>query len=169
MWTDGRARAVNLIERNMMKVTDLYNKIVGFIHNLCNQEDMDVEEWAAQQKVINKGLSELLRMKGRSDMEEAEICVTALMGYTVALRERTAVSRMVARALAVLPKLGPVFLKCQLLVYLYGETLDEDLAQQAKVIMAGWPEATRTTSQRELVMLLDDLEEDAGFYEITED
>lgn len=31
---------------NMVKVADLYHTIVGFIHNLCNQEDMDVEDWA---------------------------------------------------------------------------------------------------------------------------
>ena len=154
---------------NMVKVADLYHTIVGFIHNLCNQEDMDVEDWAERQKTINKGLAGLLSMKGKTDQEEAEICLTALMGYSVALRERAAVKKMVDRALAVLPKLGPVFLKCQLLVYLYGETLDEGLAEQARAIMAGWPEATRTASQQELIVLLDDLEEEAGFYEITED
>ncbi len=30
----------------MVKVADRYHTIVGFIHNLCYREDMDVEDWA---------------------------------------------------------------------------------------------------------------------------
>ena len=42
----------------MVKVADLYHTIVGFIHNLCNQEDMDVEDWADQQGTGRAALNE---------------------------------------------------------------------------------------------------------------
>lgn len=92
--------------------------------------------------------------KARNDEEEATLCVTLLKAYSATIYDRgdkgEKVQILLDRSWEVLNKISDSLLKCQLLVACYGETLDEELAKEARAIMDGWGDSL-TVEQQELL------------------
>jgi Protein of unknown function (DUF1141). len=107
---------------------------------------------------IYRSCRELIRFHGENEEEEAEICLSVLIGYSTTVRNAKNIRRAIDRAYAVLPHLDPSLLKCQLLAYCYAEVRNPNLLEQAKQILQTWngiqlsEEITRTKN------LLQDIE-----------
>lgn len=96
---------------------DKYKEVLSWIYRTCR---------------------ELIRFHGESDEEEAEICLSVLIGYSTTVRNAKNIQRAIDRAYAVLPHLASSLLKCQLLIYCYAEVRNQKLLDQAKQIMQTW-------------------------------
>ena len=70
---------------------------------------------------IYRSCRELIRFHGENNEEEAEICLSVLIGYSTTVRNAKNIQRAIDRAYRVLPRLESSLLKCQLLVYCYIE------------------------------------------------
>lgn len=96
----------------------------------------------------------LYRKKAQNDEEEATLCVALLKAYSATIYDRgdkgEKVQILLDRSWEVLNKISDSLLKCQLLVVCYGETLDEELAKEARAIMDGWGDSL-TVEQQELL------------------
>lgn len=123
-------------------------------------EEMDVTEWAGQQADIAGRIHELAEEKTTSDEAEAEVCIAALLGFGMMIRDQKLVDRMVRRARRVLKRLPVSALRCRLLVLCFGETFDEAQAEEAHRILAHWPAGEPAELKVNLERLLKTLEED---------
>lgn len=96
----------------------------------------------------------LYRKKAQNDEEEATLCVALLKAYSATIYDRgdkgEKVQILLDRSWEVLNKISDSLLKCQLLVVCYGETLDEELAKEARAIMDRWGDSL-TVEQQELL------------------
>ena len=122
-----------------------------FIHLGEGEETIDASELLSLRSTVINQTKELLPCTGDSVEEEARICLLLLKGKSAffGTQETEDLFECVLnRCYHVLPKLGPTLLKCQLLIYCYGEVLEEELAEEAKEIMDGWGE--RELSEEEL-------------------
>lgn len=126
------------------------------------EENMDVAEWSGRQADIAKRMHELAAQNTSSDEEEAEVCVAALLGSGVTIRDQKFTDRMVKRALKVLKRLQEPALRCRLLVLCFGETYDEAQAEEAHRILNRWPENVPATLKASLTELLSILETDVA-------
>lgn len=77
------------------------------------------------------------------------------------------VQEVLDRSGKVLGKLSDSLLKCQLLVACYGETLDEELAEEAHKIMSGWG-GLLTAEQQNISDELQNVENDSYLHANTE-
>lgn len=143
----------------MMNARLLQKNIRQYISQL-EKEDMDVTEWSGTQADIARRTHELTALKTSSDEEEAEVCIAALMSGGVTIRDQKYTDRMVKRALKVLKRLRAPALRCRLLVVCFGETFDEKLAEEARMILDRWPEGEPAGLKVSLTELLRTLEED---------
>lgn len=143
----------------MMNARLLQKNIRQYISQL-EKEDMDVTEWSGTQADIARRTHELTALKTSSDEEEAEVCIAALMSGGVTIRDQKYTDRMVKRALKVLKRLQAPVLRCRLLVVCFGETFDEKLAEEARMILDRWPEGEPAGLKVSLTELLRTLEED---------
>jgi len=107
---------------------------------------------------IYKSCRELIRFHGENDEEEAEICLSVLIGYSTTVRNAKNIQRAVDRAYQVLPRLTPSLLKCQLLIYCYIEACDESLIREAKLIIDSWKEGEMGEEEKKVRELLENLE-----------
>ena len=107
---------------------------------------------------IYKSCRELIRFHGENDDEEAEICLSVLIGYSTTVRNAKNIQRAVDRAYQVLPRLTPSLLKCQLLIYCYIEACDESLIREAKLIIDSWKEGEMGEEEKKVRELLENLE-----------
>lgn len=105
----------------------------------------------------------LYTFKGATPEEEATLCQVLLMAYGATIydhgdKERKKQS-VLNRAWKVLDKLPASLLKCRLLIACYGEVFDEELAQEARVIIDSWAGRKLSVEEREMVEMLKNLEE----------
>lgn len=107
---------------------------------------------------IYRACRELIRFHGENDDEEAEICLSVLIGYSTTVRNAKNIQRAVDRAYQVLPRLTPSLLKCQLLIYCYIEACDESLIREAKLIIDSWKEGEMGEEEKKVRELLENLE-----------
>lgn len=93
----------------------------------------------------------LYQKKAQNDEEEATLCVTLLKAYSATIYDcgdkGEKVQILLDRSWEVLNKISDSLLKCQLLVTCYGETLDEELAKEARAIMDGWGDSLTVEQQ----------------------
>lgn len=86
-----------------------------------------------------------------NDEEEAILCVTLLKAYSATIYDHgdkeEKVQEVLNRSGEVLGKLSDSLLKCQLLVACYGETFDEELAEEAHKIMNDWGDSLTAEQQ----------------------
>lgn len=91
---------------------------------------------------VTRLLNELYPLKGTSNEEEAEMCLSLLMGLSATIYnvegQDEKIQHVLDRAFEVLQNLEPTLLKCRLLVYCYAETLDKELMEEAKGIIVSW-------------------------------
>lgn len=107
---------------------------------------------------IYRACRELIRVHGESDEEEAEICLSVLIGYSTTVRNAKNIRRAIDRAYTVLPCLNSSVLKCQLLAYCYAEVRNPNLLEQAKQIMQAWNSNQSSEEEVRTKELLQDLE-----------
>lgn len=109
--------------------------------------------------------------KAGNDDEEAALCVTLLKAYSATIYnhgdKEEKVQEILDRSGKVLEKISDSLLKCQLLVACYGETFDEELAQEAHQIMNGWGDSL-TTEQQNISDELQNVETDPYLHANTE-
>ncbi len=109
--------------------------------------------------------------KAGNDDEEAALCVTLLKAYSATIYnhgdKEEKVQEILDRSGKVLGKISDSLLKCQLLVACYGETFDEELAQEAHQIMNGWGDSL-TTEQQNISNELQNVENDSYLHANTE-
>jgi len=115
---------------------------------------------------ISCGCKELLHVKGKTDEEEAEICLAVLVGYSAIIRNDKNVQKALDRAFKVLPSMSASFIKYQLLIYCYAETYERRLADEAKEIMKFWMGGALNREEKRIQEFLKDLEEKNIMYKI---
>lgn len=97
--------------------------------------------------------------KTGNDDEEAALCVTLLKAYSATIYnhgdKEEKVQEILDRSGKVLGKISDSLLKCQLLVACYGETFDEELAQEAREIIDSWIPSCTDDQQ----VIIDELKE----------
>lgn len=112
---------------------------------------------------LNKEVHELIHLlwnkKTGNIEEEARLCLAILMGFNgimYANPEDEKIRRSVTdRTRFVLKKLPSSLLKCQLLIYYYGEVEDDKLIKEAKEIMKGWERRELSAEELETVETLE--------------
>lgn len=98
---------------------------------------------------VSATCKELLLYHSREATEEAELCLSVLVGYNVTIRHDGNIRSAVERAVLLLPSLpDEAHLKAHLLVYLYDETGDITYADEAHELMAAWPSDSLTQEDR---------------------
>ena len=107
---------------------------------------------------IYRSCRELIRAHGENDEEEAEICLSVLIGYSTTVRNAKNIRRAIDRAYAVLSHLEASVLKCQLLAYCYVEARNPNLLDQAKQIMQAWNGIQLSEEEVRIKDLLQDIE-----------
>lgn len=107
---------------------------------------------------IYRSCRELIRFHGENDEEEAEICLSVLIGYSTTVRNAKNIRRAIDRAYMVLPHLAPSLLKCQLLAYCYVEVHDQKLVNEAKQIMQTWSGSQLSEEEIRTKELLQDMD-----------
>ena len=105
--------------------------------------------------------------------EEANLCLALLMGYNATIYDngdkQQCIQTILNRCWEVLPKLSPTLLKVRLLTCCYGEAYEEELLNEARLIISTWEKATLTSEQIEIIEVLDNLEENQYPWEVIEE
>ena len=134
---------------------------------LLHLGEKDGYVYADELTLLNREVDSLIQLlwnlKLRTSEEEGTLCVALLMGFNGCMYANPANEKkrktVVDRALRLIDKLEPSFLKCQLLVYCYGEIYEEDLAQEAHNIMQDWNDRPLSPEETELKETLHIFEE----------
>lgn len=110
---------------------------------------------------VTRLLNELYPLKGASDNEEAEVCLSLLMGFSATIynleEQETKLQAILDRAFAVMDKLEPLLLKCRLLLYCYAEVQDKKLMEDAKEIIVGWGGRELTEEEKEMMGMYNEM------------
>lgn len=98
-----------------------------------------------------------------SPEEEAEVCLSLLMGYNATIynygNKQDHIQNILDRCWTILEHLPASLLKCRLMVICYGEVFDEELAKEAHAIIDSWSGRKLTEVERETVDTLRCMEE----------
>lgn len=138
-------------------------KLCEKARELLHLGDKDGFVYADDLSRLNQEVHELIHLlwdkKPGSIEEEARLCLAILMGFNgimYANPEDEKIRRSVTdRARFVLKKLPSSLLKCQLLIYCYGEVFDEALANEANEIINSWQERGLTKEEQEIAETLE--------------
>lgn len=105
----------------------------------------------------------LFGFRGATDEEEASLCLALLMGYNATIYnngdKEQRIQTVLNRCWDILDRLPASLLKVRLLTYCYGEVFDEELAREAHSIIDSWNDREFTEEEKEIVVLLRDMEE----------
>lgn len=105
----------------------------------------------------------LFGFRGATDEEEASLCLALLMGYNATIYnngdKEQRIQTVLNRCWDILDGLPASLLKVRLLTYCYGEVFDEELAREAHSIIDSWNDREFTEEEKEIVVLLQDMEE----------
>lgn len=105
----------------------------------------------------------LFSFHGVTDEEEASLCLALLMGYNATIYnngdKEQRIQTVLNRCWDILDRLPASLLKVRLLTYCYGEVFDEELAREAHSIIDSWTDREFTEEEKEIVVLLRDMEE----------
>ena len=97
-----------------------------------------------------------------SPEEDAEICLSLLMGYNATIYDngdkQTHIQQVLDRCWDVLDLLPASLLKARLLTYCYAEVYDEELSGEAHCIMNSWKHRDLTAEEQEVISLLENVE-----------
>lgn len=93
--------------------------------------------------------------KGTTIEEQANVCLALLMGYSASFidhgEKQEHIQEILDRCWDVLDALPGSLLKLYLLTACYGETFDESLAEQGRIIIASWDSTLLTKEQMEAI------------------
>lgn len=132
-------------------------------YNLFYPQDQDEYSYINKYQEINSRIvlwrNKLARTKGDTVEEEAEICLALLMGCNAYIRDDSGIRDALSRTYGILPRLNSGILKCQLLIFCYGEEYDEKMLQEVNEIINTWKERDLSVKERRIVAVLNDIEE----------
>ncbi len=141
------------------EIETLYGKARELLRLGDKGSSVGVDELSRLNKEIHELIKILWNKKTETSEEEARLCLAVLMGFSGIMyanpedeKMRHAISE---RSRRVLDKLPPSLLKCQLLVYCYGEVCDGKLVTEAKEIMKGWEGRELSAEELEIVETLE--------------
>lgn len=101
---------------------------------------------------------------GATDKEEASLCLALLMGYNATIYnngdKEQRIQSVLNRCWNIFNRLPASLLNLRLLTYCYREVSDEELAREAHSIIDSWGDRELTEEEKEIVVLLRDMEED---------
>lgn len=94
-------------------------------------------------------------VKGTTIEEQADVCLSLLMGYSASFinhgEKQEHVQNVLNRCWDILDVLPASLLKFRLLTACYGEVFDEPLADEARAIIASWDSVSFTPEQQEAI------------------
>lgn len=122
---------------------------------------------------VHKLIHDLYNKKGKTIEQEASLCLAVLMGYAGSMyanpSDEKKKQQILNRCWVVLEKLPDSLLKCQLLIFCYGEIYERDLADAAYGIINTWDKSKLTRPEQETIDMLQLIkcaaEVEAGMYE----
>ena len=100
----------------------------------------------------------LFPVRGKDAEQEAALCLSLLMGYNAVIYGQDDDKKkqiILDRIFRILNQLSPSLLKCQLLIYCYGEVDNDKLVEEAKEIMKGWERRELSAEELETVETLE--------------
>ena len=100
----------------------------------------------------------LFPVRGKDAEQEAALCLSLLMGYNAVIYGQDDDKKkqiILDRIFRILNQLSPSLLKCQLLIYCYGEVLDAALADEANEIINSWQERGLTKEEQKIAETLE--------------
>lgn len=106
-------------------------------------------------------VSELYPVECSSTEEEAEVCLSLLMGFSAITynveKQEEKVQEVLDRASNVLYVLNDSLLKCRLLLYCYAMVQDRKLLEEAKAIIMSWGGRELADEEKEIIGIYNDL------------
>ena len=141
-------------------------------YRLFYPQDEDEYSYIDKYQEINSKIvlwrNKRARAKGNTVEEEAEICLALLMGFNAYIRDDSGIQEVLSRTHEILPLLPSGVLKCQLLVFCYGEEYDEKILEQAHEIIDTWKKQPLSCGQQRIIRILKDMEENSTVWESIE-
>lgn len=144
---------------------DSISKLYQLSHQLLHLGEDGSPIYANEFSLLNtevlKMADDLFPVKGKTQEEEAALCIALLMGYNATIynhgdREDKK-QQILDRASSIVDQLPSSLLKCQLLLYCYGEVYDKELIEEARQIIISWGGRELTQEEREMMELHNDL------------
>jgi len=105
---------------------------------------------------------EMFPLQGSTPEEEAVLCVSLLLGYNTSIynngEKEEKLQAIIDRVVAVKDQLSPSsLLKCQVLLYGYTVTFEEEWIEEAQQIINGWKGRPLTDDELEMMELYHNL------------
>ena len=144
---------------------ELISKLYQLSHKLLHIGEDGIPIYANEFSQLNvdvlKIADELFLLKGSTPEEEAALCVALLMGYNATIYnhgdKEEKKQAILDRASSILEQLPSSLVKCQLLLYCYGEVYEKELIEEARQIIVSWGGRELTTDEKEMMELHNDL------------
>lgn len=116
------------------------------------------DDFSALNREVHAKLLTLYNKKGKTVMQEAELCLALLMGFSACMyanpSDEKKKQEVLNRSERVLDKLPDSLLKCQLLTFCYGEVYEKELADAACRIINTWNKSELTRLQQDTIDML---------------
>lgn len=145
----------SLLQTQIEELRDVTHRLlhlgedVGFVY---------ADDFSALNREVHARLLTLYNKKGKTVMQEAELCLALLMGFSACMyanpSDEKKKQQVLNRSGRVLDKLPDSLLKCQLLTFCYGEVYDENLAKKAYEIIGGWKARELSKEEKEVAQIL---------------
>lgn len=143
------------LQRMLFLNSQLYKSAYELLHLGEDGSPIYADEFRRLNKEVTRLLNELYPLKGTSYKEEAEICLSLLLGFLATIYnvegQEEKVQTLLNRTYAVLHNLEPTLLKCRLLLYCYAQTHDKELMEEAKEIIVSWGGRELTEEEKEVM------------------
>lgn len=116
-----------------------------------------LDDYTALLSEVSAACKQLLATDANTPTEKAIICLTILVGYNVTIRNEANIIQTITRAKTVLPQLEDDRLKAHLMIYIYGETEEEQYAEEAHRLLAQYPDDSLTEEDKWALQSLEDI------------
>jgi len=139
-----------------MKIAnELYQSAHLLLHLGEDGSSIYADQFRQLNCTVSRLVSELYPVQCSSTEEEAEVCLSLLMGFSAITynieKQEEKLQMTLDRTTATLPKLDDSLLKCQLLMYCYAMVQDKELMEEAKEIIMSWGGRKLTEEEEEMM------------------
>ena len=139
---------------SLSETAQLRMRIYRSLLLLDAESEESLEDQQALWHEAERMAARLMKYKGETAEEEAELCLTLLLTLQVGIRDFGRIAAATDRALAVLPHLADGSLRTALLVLLHAETEDETLLAEIQEAFFRQQEVQDTTREEGYVRAL---------------
>jgi len=141
-----------------MKIAnELYQSAHLLLHLGEDGSPIYADQFRQLNSTVSRLVSELYPVQCSSAEEEAEVCLSLLMGFSAITynveKQEEKLQMILDRTTATLPKLDNSLLKCQLLLYCYEMVQDKELMEEAKGIIISWGGRELTEEEEEMMWM----------------